>query len=181
MARSRRTWVSVCKQPTGLDEFFYFFCLVRRVWYLCIKNSGSACCITSRQCICPWENWRSSCAVICWIIFLPKNTTAFLQPLDAGVITFLKKTIQKKAISTCFVVDWKWEHKKLVQCVRIISYGIIDYELEWNGSKDYSQLLEKTDVIDSSTTTNLEDEEEIEAFNYEGEADRLGSFRILSR
>ena len=108
------------------------------------------------------------------VIFLRKKYNSIFTTFRCRRDRFSEKTIQKKAISTCFVVDWKWKHKKLVQCERIISYGIINYELEWNRSKDYSQLLEKTGINDSSTTTYLE-EEEIEAFNSEGEDDCVGS------
>ncbi len=110
------------------------------------------------------------------VIFLTKNTTAFLQILDAGVIASLKKRYRKKKYerALCLIEN---ENTKDLYNVNVLEV----MESLWNNWNEIDQKIiyncwRKTGIIDSSTITNLQEEEDDdETFNVEGGDDCVGS------
>ncbi len=108
------------------------------------------------------------------VIFRPKNTTAFLQPLDANETASSKKRYRKKQYQ-CALLLIEDENTKDLYNLKVLQ-AMRSLCSNWDkiGQKTIYDCRRKPVIIDSSTTTNTQEEEErkeIETVNNEGEDD----------
>ncbi len=147
---------SLFKQSMSIDEFFFFFRLLKRVWYSSIISPSRRVALlvgyqSTHGLIEDFPGTSNVEAIIFWKI------QQHFYNCRCQYDHFSEKTILIRSTSI---------NKTFAQCKCTVSYGIIEYEMEWHRSKDCLQLQERNSHNWFKYNTNLE-EKGIEPFNYE--------------
>lgn len=90
---NEKTWVWLLLKKQGMDDYKAFQLLVGRDWRFHWPYNGTQDGTLGRQLFGVWKWWKFAILIKYspWVYsFLPSNTASKVQPMDAGIIGYLK-------------------------------------------------------------------------------------------